>query len=148
MIIGNAKVFIDGKFVPGSVALENGIITAIGNETAYDVDARGQYLVPGFVDVHSHGAMGGDFSDGKAEDMEKLSRYYAQNGVTSYLATTMTLKEHTLIPPWRSSGILSILLTVPNVPVSTWKARSCATTSGALRRLRTCTCRMQRCSPG
>ena len=98
MIIGNAKVFIDGKFVPGSVALENGIITAIGNETAYDVDARGQYLVPGFVDVHSHGAMGGDFSDGKAEDMEKLSRYYAQNGVTSYLATTMTLKEHTLIP--------------------------------------------------
>ena len=98
MIIGNAKVFIDGKFIPGSVTLENGIITAIGNETAYDVDAKGQYLVPGFVDVHSHGAMGGDFSDGKAEDMEKLSRYYAANGVTSYLATTMTLKEHTLIP--------------------------------------------------
>ena len=98
MIIGNAKVFIDGKFIPGSVTLENGIITAIGNEAAYDVDAKGQYLVPGFVEVHSHGAMGGDFSDGKAEDMAKMSRYYAQNGVTSYLATTMTLKEHTLTP--------------------------------------------------
>ncbi len=98
MIIGNAKVFIDGKFVPGSVTVEKGIISAMGNESAYDVDARGQYLVPGFVDVHTHGAMGGDFSDGKAEDLNKMSRYYAKNGVTSFLATTMTLKEHTLTP--------------------------------------------------
>lgn len=98
MIIGNAKVFIDGKFVPGSVTVENGVIVAIGNETTYDVDAKGQYLVPGFVDVHSHGAMGGDFSDGVAEDLPVMSRYYAANGVTSFLATTMTLKEHTLTP--------------------------------------------------
>ena len=42
--------------------------------------------------------MGGDFSDGKVEDLSKMSRYYAQNGVTSFLATTMTLKEHTLLP--------------------------------------------------
>jgi len=98
MIIGNAKVFVNGKFVPGSVTVENGIITAVGNESTYDVDAKGQYLVPGFVEVHSHGAMGGDFSDGMAEDLSKISRYYAQNGVTSFLATTMTLKEHTLIP--------------------------------------------------
>ena len=98
MIIGNAKIFIDGAFVPGSVTLEKGIITAIGNEAAYDVDAQGQYLVPGFIDVHTHGAMGGDFSDGVAEDLTKLSRYYAANGVTAFLATTMTLKEHTLTP--------------------------------------------------
>lgn len=98
MIIGNAKVFTDGKLIAGSVTVENGIITAIGNEQTYDVDAKGQYLVPGFVDIHTHGAMGGDFSDGKAEDLEKMSRYYAQNGVTSFLATTMTLKEQTLLP--------------------------------------------------
>lgn len=98
MIIGNAKVFLDGKFVSGSVTVKNGMITAIGDEKTYDVDAKGQYLVPGFVDVHTHGAMGGDFSDGKAEDLEKMSRYYAANGVTSFLATTMTLKEHTLTP--------------------------------------------------
>lgn len=98
MVIGNAKVFLDGKFVPGSVTVEKGIITAIGNEATYDVDAGGKYLVPGFVDVHTHGAMGGDFSDGKVEDLSKMSRYYARNGVTSFLATTMTLKEHTLLP--------------------------------------------------
>lgn len=96
MIIGNAKVFMDGKFVPGSVTVENGIIAAIGNEAVFDVDAKGQYLVPGFVDVHTHGAVGGDFSDGLAEDLPKMSRYYASNGVTAFLATTMTLKERTL----------------------------------------------------
>ena len=98
MIIGNAKVFIDGKFLPGSVTVEQGIITAIGNEQHYDIDANGQYLVPGFIDVHTHGAMGCDFSDGIPEDYRTMSRYFAANGVTSFLATTMTLKEHTLMP--------------------------------------------------
>lgn len=98
MIIGNAKVFIGGTFVPSSVTVEKGVITAIGGEGPYDVDAGGQYLVPGFVDIHTHGAVGGDFSDGNAGDLEKMSRYYAQNGVTSFLATTMTLKEQTLSP--------------------------------------------------
>ena len=98
MVIGNANVFVDGKFQPGSVTVEGGIITAIGKEANFDVDAQGQYLVPGFVDVHTHGAMGGDFSDGKGEDLGKMARYYAKNGVTSFLATTMTLQEETLIP--------------------------------------------------
>lgn len=98
MIIGNAKVFVGGKFIPGSVTVDKGIITAIGNEQTFDIDAQGQYLVPGFIDIHTHGAMGGDFSDGIPADLEKMSRYYARNGVTSFLATTMTLKEKTLLP--------------------------------------------------
>ena len=99
MIIGNAKVFIDGQFQEGSVTVENGIITAIGPAgSAFDVDAGGNYLVPGFVDEHTHGAMNEDFSDGKAEGLPIMSRYYAANGVTSFLATTMTLKEEVLTP--------------------------------------------------
>jgi len=95
MVIGNAQVFIGGVFQPGSVTVEDGVITAIGNENNYDIDAKGQYLVPGFVDVHTHGAVGCDFSDGAGFD--ELSRYYAQKGVTSFLATTMTLKEEPLL---------------------------------------------------
>lgn len=99
MVIGNAKLFLDGKFQDGSITFENGVITAIGPaDTPADVDAQGKYLVPGFVDVHTHGAMGEDFSDGKAEGMPTMSRHFASHGVTSFLATTMTLKEDVLTP--------------------------------------------------
>lgn len=99
MVIGNAKLFLDGKFVDGSLTVENGVITAIGPAgIPADVDAQGKYLLPGFVDIHTHGAMGEDFSDGKADGMPTMSRYFAAHGVTSFLATTMTLKEETLTP--------------------------------------------------
>ena len=99
MVIGNANVFVDGKFCKTSVTIENGEIVSVGAPDAQcDVDAKGMYLVPGFVDIHTHGAMSEDFSDGKAEGLTKMSRYYASNGVTSFLATTMTLKEETLTP--------------------------------------------------
>lgn len=99
MVIGNAKLFLDGRFQEGSLAFENGVITAAGPAAGpADVDAGGNYLLPGFVDVHTHGAMGGDFSDGKPEDLPKMARHYAAHGVTSFLATTMTLKEEVLTP--------------------------------------------------
>ena len=99
MIIGNANVFVDGKFQKGSVAVENGVITAIGPAGwPCDVDAQGKYLVPGFIDVHTHGAMNEDFSDGKPEGLPAMSKHYAAHGVTSFLATTMTLKEEVLTP--------------------------------------------------
>ena len=99
MIIGNAKVYIDGQFREASVTIAEGKIAAIGApHIPCDVDAGGKYLVPGFVDIHTHGAVNGDFSDAKPEDLPKMSRYYAKNGVTSFLATTMTLKEEALLP--------------------------------------------------
>lgn len=99
MVIGNAKVYINGGFREASVTIENDKIVAIGDpHIPCDVDAGGNYLVPGFVDIHTHGAVNEDFSDGKPEGLGKMSRYYAANGVTSFLATTMTLKEETLTP--------------------------------------------------
>lgn len=99
MVIGNAKVYIDGGFRNASVTVNNGKIAAVGAaDIPCDIDAAGRYLVPGFVDIHTHGAVNEDFSDGKADGLQKMSRYYAANGVTSFLATTMTLKEETLLP--------------------------------------------------
>lgn len=97
MIIGNAKVFANGSFFDGYVEIENGLIKKVekGN-TDFDVDAKGKYLVPGFIDVHTHGALNEDFSDGNVEGINKMSKHYAKCGVTSFLATTMTLKEDTL----------------------------------------------------
>lgn len=99
MIIGNVNVLIDGKFVKASVTIDGDKIASVGApDVPCDVDGEGKYLVPGFMDIHTHGCLNEDFSDGKPEGLEKMSRYYAQNGVTSFLATTMTLKEETLTP--------------------------------------------------
>ena len=99
MIIGNAKVYLDGEFRHASVTVEEDRITAIGKpDISCDVDAQGKYLVPGFIDLHTHGAMNEDFSDGNPQGLAKMACYYAKNGVTSFLATTMTLKEETLLP--------------------------------------------------
>lgn len=92
MKISNAQVFLDGRFVPGGVAFGR-TIEAAGPEVTGGRDAEGCYLIPGLIDVHTHGAMNEDASDGKPEGLVKMSRYYAAGGVTSWCPTTMTLKE-------------------------------------------------------
>lgn len=56
-------------------------------------DFKDCYIIPGLVDIHTHAAMGADASDGDAAGLQVMSRYYAENGVTSWCPTTMTLKE-------------------------------------------------------
>ena len=98
MLIKNGKILIGKSFVDGDIQFDRAI-TAIGRlEGPADLDARGGYVIPGLVDVHTHGALGEDFSDGKPEGLQPLADYYAAHGVTSYLATTMTLKEEVLTP--------------------------------------------------
>ena len=98
MLIKNAKVFVGKAFVDADIQFD-GRITAIGKiEGPADLDAAGGYVIPGLVDIHTHGAVGEDFSDGKPAGLQPLADYYAAHGVTSYLATTMTLKEETLTP--------------------------------------------------
>lgn len=98
MLIKNAKVFVGKEFVDGDVRFGT-TIEAVGTlEGAADYDAAGCYVIPGLVDIHTHGAMGEDFSDGNPAGMQPMADYYAAHGVTSFLATTMTLKEETLTP--------------------------------------------------
>ena len=98
MLIKNAKVFVGKEFVDGDVRFGS-TIEAVGTlEGAADYDAAGCYVIPGLVDIHTHGAMGEDFSDGNTAGMQPMADYYAAHGVTSFLATTMTLKEETLTP--------------------------------------------------
>lgn len=98
MLIKNAKVFVGKEFVDGDVRFGT-TIEAVGTlEGTADYDAAGCYVIPGLVDIHTHGAMGEDFSDGNPAGMQPMADYYAAHGVTSFLATTMTLKEETLTP--------------------------------------------------
>ena len=98
MLIKNAKILIGKAFLEADIQFDE-TITAIGKiEGPADLDAQGCYVVPGLVDIHTHGAMGEDFSDGRRPGLQPLADYYAAHGITSYLATTMTLKEETLTP--------------------------------------------------
>ncbi|MEI7885738.1 MAG: N-acetylglucosamine-6-phosphate deacetylase [Clostridia bacterium] len=63
---------------------------------AETIDGTGMLLIPGLIDVHTHGAVGHDGCDGNKESYEKLAKYYAANGVTSFLLTTMALAEKQL----------------------------------------------------
>ena len=92
MKLSNAKVFVSGAFVDGGIDFDTKI-TAVGAAVDGGFDARGCYLIPGLVDIHTHAAMGADASDGEPEGMPKMARYYAAKGVTSWCPTTMTLKE-------------------------------------------------------
>ena len=95
MKISNAQVFIDGRFVSGGINFEKQIAD-VGREVTGGTDAAGSYIIPGLLDIHTHGAMNEDASDGKPEGLVKMSRYYAAGGVTSWCPTTMTLQEPVL----------------------------------------------------
>lgn len=96
MLIKNARVFLRKNFVDCDIRFSD-VIEEIGTLSGEaDLDAGGAYLIPGLVDIHTHGAVGEDFSDGRAQGPRLMADYYAAHGVTSFLATAMTLKEPAL----------------------------------------------------
>ncbi len=98
MKIENANLFLEGKFVCGDLEFGEKITKITRRE------GKGKhYLIPGLVDIHTHGRMGADFSDGTEETLETLSRAYAACGVTSFLATTMSLPKENLFGAMRSA---------------------------------------------
>lgn len=55
------------------------------------IDAQGNYVAPGLVDIHIHGYLGEDVSDGSVEGIKKMAQGLVENGVTSWCPTTMTV---------------------------------------------------------
>ena len=84
-IYKNAKV--NGKLT--DIRIENGKFTEIGKIDEDGIDLKGQNVIPGLVDIHTHGAVGVDVMDG--ENIEAISEYLLKNGITSWLPTTMTM---------------------------------------------------------
>ncbi len=98
--IENGRILVDGQFIDGKAILfEDTICKIIDQEEASKemveerIDAAGKYVVPGFIDVHIHGYKGYDTMDGDIDGLRTISRLIPENGVTSFLPTTMTMDE-------------------------------------------------------
>ena len=98
MIIKNGLVYTAAaRFEALDLEFENGRITRLAPAGTLDapdaIDAEGNYVTPGFVDIHIHGSKGSDFCDAGAEHVETMCSYLGSVGVTSFLGTTMAFDE-------------------------------------------------------
>ncbi len=98
MIIKNAKMYLRQEgFTICDIDFHKTIETIGKIDKDADIDACGAYLIPGLIDIHTHGAAGCDFSDGDAKGNRVIASFYAAHGVTSYCATIMSLPEDELL---------------------------------------------------
>lgn len=92
------KGILSGK----AIIFDENIIDILQEEEACKIrpdeiiDAKGGYISPGFIDIHTHGTEGHDIMDGDEAGIEFISKKYASSGVTSFLATTMTMDLHSI----------------------------------------------------
>lgn len=98
MIIQSKKVWIADQFTPAQLELEDGIIKEIYpyNEKKVTKDYGNLRILPGFIDIHCHGAYGFDTNDANPEGLRKWAKGIVDEGVTSFLATTLTQSEEVL----------------------------------------------------
>lgn len=97
ILIKNAQVMTPtAQLSQGWLLCRDGTIALIGAgevpalDTDETIDAGGLMLLPGFIDVHVHGGVGHEMMDASPDGLRALARFYAQNGVTGFLATTWT----------------------------------------------------------
>src|SRR5215216_1901522 len=106
LLIQHARLFTPRHAgLTGWLLVERGLIRAIGFGNIPDfshgasiksLDAHGHMLLPGFIDLHVHGAMGHELMDASASGLEQMARFYASHGVTSFLATTWTASRESI----------------------------------------------------
>ncbi|MFL0267436.1 N-acetylglucosamine-6-phosphate deacetylase [Candidatus Clostridium radicumherbarum] len=102
--IKNGKIILEDQVLENKVLIFNDKIVDILDEECFNkqelsnkvskiIDAEGKYVSPGFIDVHIHGSGGKDTMDGEISALKTISETIAQNGVTGFLPTTMTMSK-------------------------------------------------------
>ena len=95
----------------GVVVLKGGKIVAVGRETevkvpggAVVIDASGQIVTPGFIDIHVHGGKGRDVMEASYEAIKEIAKFVARYGTTSFLPTTVSASPDALVNVVKAVG--------------------------------------------
>lgn len=96
--IEDGLTFLEGAFKPCSLCIDGQRIASSNENPKHGItlNARGCYVVPGLVDIHFHGAVGHDLSDGNLSGIHAIGAYEAKQGITAMCPATMTLPESQL----------------------------------------------------
>lgn len=105
--VKNARVVtLSGIIHDGIIRVLEGRIAFIGTESQLSaedqgwfseaIDAKGGYIMPGFIDVHVHGGFGSDFMDASDEAYHTITKFHMEHGTTAMLATSMTQSREAL----------------------------------------------------
>ena len=101
--IYNGKVLTPGRIISnGTVIIIREKITEVSGSNvdlpgAIEINAHGNYISPGFIDLHVHGGGGYDFMDGTVEAFLEIAKLHARYGTTSMLPTTLTSGKQRLL---------------------------------------------------
>ena len=98
MIIQSKRVWVLGHFMEAQLEVENGKIQKVlgYNEKAVDVEYGDKRIVPGFIDIHTHGAYGFDTNDAEPQGLRNWMKHIPEEGVTGICPTTITQSEEVL----------------------------------------------------
>jgi N-acetylglucosamine-6-phosphate deacetylase len=101
--IFNGQLLTPQRLLPrGTVLIREGLIAAVAEgdieaPEAIAIDAQGQYVSPGFIDIHVHGGGGHDFMDGTVGAFLEIAKTHARYGTTALLPTTLTAEKEDLL---------------------------------------------------
>lgn len=94
--IKQANIYTEKGLLQGNLRIVNGLIDCISKEDldlpsgVEVIDAKGLYLIPGFIDAHIHGAAGADTMDATEGALDRIAKEITKEGTTSFLPTTIT----------------------------------------------------------
>lgn len=99
----NCRIITSHKIIDdASLLISDGIITEISEKNISSradvtLDAKGNYVSPGFIDIHVHGGGGSDFMDGTVKDFLTIAEVHLQYGTTALVPTTLTAEKADLL---------------------------------------------------
>lgn len=94
----NVKAYIEGKgVINADICFDERIKSTDKADGEEIILPAGAMVVPGFIDLHIHGAGGSDAMDGTAEALERISETLVEEGTVGFLATTMTQSEEKIV---------------------------------------------------